>query len=403
MKRKTIAAINCNVRSGGGKVMLGIAEVARNSGFDYYTYSPESKIDSPKNHSYIISRYTNYANMKISQLIGYDSAVINYGTYKLINQLKKIRPDLIHLHGLHGWYIDYKKLFEYIKQNNIPVVWTQHDCWAFTGKCTHFSYVKCNKWKTGCYDCPQLSRYPESKFIDNSKPMYNYKKNTFTSLKKCQIVSVSNWLMSILEESFLKNYPITTIENGIDVSVFKFIKSDLRNKYGLNDKVIILGVAASWNERKGLDDFINLRGMLPEDKFEIIIIGLNSQQLDRVKKEGIIGISRTANKSELAEWYSTCDVFFNPSIEETFGLVTVEAMACGAPVIVYNSTAAPELIKHTNNYCVNTNDLDEVVECINKILKNGKLFYSNVERAYHYYNQDSQYEKYLDLYSEFLD
>lgn len=404
MIRRKIVAINCNLRSGGGKVMSGIAEVAQKYGFEYHTYSPEDRKDKPENHTFIISRAINYINLKLSKLIGYDNAIINYGTIKLIKQLKTKKPDIIHLHGLHGGYVDYKLLFKTIDKLDIPVIWTQHDCWAFTGGCTHFTYVNCNKWKSHCYNCPQLDRYPESLLFDNSKWMFSYKRKIFTNLKECRIVTVSKWLENTVNESYLATYPVQTIENGVDTCTFKYTDSNLRDKYNINKKIVILGVAASWNDRKGLKDFLKLRELLAKDLFEIVLIGLNEKQCEYVRELGVIGFKRTASKKELAEWYSVTDVFFNPSIEETFGLVTAEAMACGAPVIVYNTTASPELVKDTKNYIVEPNNLGKVIDCINDIKDIGRHYYEadNIQRVKLQYNQEKQYEKYIKLYNDVL-
>jgi len=229
-ENKKIIAINCNMSAGGGIVMMGIAETARKCSMDYYTFSPEVKELAPKNHFYITSRYEKYVNKRISQITGYDNATIKFGTRSFIRIIDSLKPDLIHIHGLHGWYVDYHILFEYIKKNNIPVVWTQHDCWAFTGKCTHFSVANCYKWKRYCYNCPQLEKYPESKLIDNSKRMFFFKKNIFTGMRNITIVSVSKWMENILGDSYFKEYPIITIENGIDTNIFKYSVSELKKK-----------------------------------------------------------------------------------------------------------------------------------------------------------------------------
>ena len=265
-------------------------------------------------------------------------------TKKLIKQIAEYAPDIIHLHNIHGYYINIELLFDYLKRINKPVIWTLHDCWSITGHCAHFTYVGCDKWKTGCYECPQLNIYPSSMVMDNSKINYQRKKMLFTGLDNLTIVTPSNWLAEIVKKSYLGGYPVKVINNGIDTSVFKPTISDFRSRYGLEDKYIILGVSNIWCERKGLSDFIELSKQIDIERQAIVLVGVNDKQLKLLPKN-IIGIKKTNNTKELAEIYTAADVFFNPSKEETFGMVTIEAMACGTPAVVTNNTASPEIVE----------------------------------------------------------
>lgn len=401
---KKIAAINCTILGGGGKVMLNVAALCRKYGFEYYTFSPYSNIENPEFNSYFVSKLEHRLNSYISQVVGYDNAIFKIGTKRLINRLKIINPDIIHIHGLHNWYVDYKMLFAYIKEKNIPVVWTQHDCWSFTGKCTHFTAANCNKWKTGCSKCPILNEYPKS-LVDNTKYMYNLKNRIFNSLDDLTIVSVSKWIQSQVKMSFLKKYRSVVIENGVDIKRYSYTQSELRKKYNLENKFIILGIANNFSEKKGINDFLELsENMKNHDDYKIVLIGIPDSLMSKCKEHDILAIPRTQNIEEIVEWYSTANVFFNPSIEESFGLVTIEAMSCGTPVIVYNSTASPELVKDTRCYCVEPRNLNKVISCINEIQLNGREYYSEIciKKVHENYSEHSQYNKYIRIYEDIL-
>lgn len=265
-------------------------------------------------------------------------------TKKFLKWAEQFNPDLLWLHNIHGYYINVEMLFAWIKKRpNMQVKWTLHDCWAFTGHCSHFSVVQCEQWKIQCNYCLQKDRYPASKIKDNCYENFKRKKASFTGVKNMTLITPSKWLANLVKQSILKEYPIEIEYNTIDLSVFKPTESEFRKKYHLEDKKIILGVASTWDDRKGLDDFIELRKLL-DDRYVIVLVGLSEKQIETLP-EMIIGIERTNNTVELAEIYTAADVFVNPSREETFGLTTVEAIACGTPAIVYKETACEEIIE----------------------------------------------------------
>ena len=318
-------------------------------------------------------------------------------TCKLITEIQKYDPDIIHLHNLHGYYINVEILFEFLKKYGKPIVWTLHDCWAFTGHCCYYSMAGCKKWIEGCHDCKQIHTYPKSLFIDNSTNNYRKKQRLFTSIPNLQLVTVSKWLEREVKKSFLKDLPCTTIYNGIDLDNFKPTDSKFREEYGLKNKIIILGVASTWDVRKGLNDFINLSFMLSEE-YKIVVVGVNKKEKEKLPKS-ILGIERTNSVKELAEIYTVTDVFFNASVEETFGLPTIEAMACGTPVIVYNSTALPEVVDENSGYVVKEHDLDAVVDCIKKIRKfSSESIIENVGR----YSKQTMTREYVKLYEKYV-
>ena len=277
-------------------------------------------------------------------------------TKRLVRSIEHFNPDIIHLHNLHGYYLDIRVLFEFLKKYGKPVVWTLHDCWAFTGHCAYFSFAKCDKWKTGCGQCPQKTAYPASFLLDDSKKSYAEKKRLFTGVKNLNIVTPSNWLNNLVKESFLGEFPVYTINNGIDLSVFNPVDSNFKEKNNLRGKKIVLGIANIWEKRKGLDDFITLSKMLPDD-FKIVLVGLTEKQIAALPSN-IMGITRTSNISELVELYSVADVFVNPTMEDNFPTVNIEAIACGTPVITYNTGGSGEMLNEKCGVVVEAGDVN---------------------------------------------
>lgn len=290
-----------------------------------------------------------------------------WATRKLLRTLEEIKPDVIHLHNLHGYYINIEMLFDYIRAKKIRLIWTLHDCWTFTGHCAYFDSVDCIKWKTGCYDCEQLTRYPASKLLDASVWNWKKKKELFTGLNII-LVTPSKWLKALVEQSYLNTYPVEVIHNGIDTSIFKPTASDFRKNNGLENKFIILGVASEWTERKGLKDFIKLDQLFSKkmkDKCKIILVGLTKKQVKQMPSS-IIALERTANIQELIELYSVSDIFFNPTYEENFPTTNLEALACGTPVITYKTGGSPESITKECGFVLEQGDLQCLVALIEK-------------------------------------
>lgn len=282
-------------------------------------------------------------------------------TKKLLKWIKEYNPDIIWLHNIHGYYINVEMLFGYLKKANKKVYWTLHDCWSFTGHCAYFTYARCDKWKTGCHQCIQMNRYPKSSFKDNSRQNYERKKMAFCGVKDMTLITPSQWLADLVKESFLKKYPIEVVRNEINRDVFKPTKSDFRTRYQLEGKKVLLGVASTWEERKGLKDYLELASMLSDD-YRMVLVGLNKRQLKQVP-DNILGLPKTENAKQLAEIYTAADVHVNLSYEETFGMTIIEAQACGTPVIVYKGTACEEIVNKGKGVVVEQ-DIDKIFEVI---------------------------------------
>lgn len=310
-------------------------------------------------------------------------------TEKFIEWVKQYNPDVIHLHNIHGYYINVDILFAYLRTCGKKIIWTLHDCWAFTGHSAYCDAARCDLWKTGCHSCAQMNEYPKTLF-DRSHKNWKLKKHLFSGIPNMKLVTPSYWLKDIVQKSYLNEYPVEVIYNGLDMDVFKPTESDVVARYGLTGKKVVLGVAAVWDKRKGLDVFVQLRQRLSED-YAIVIIGLTHRQIKKLP-DGIVGISRTSNIQELVEWYSSAYVYFNASVEETMGLTTVEAQMCGTPVIVFDKTAIPELVRDEHGYIVNYCKIEDVVHCIEELKCKNIDRHKLVE-----YEKVGQIQKYIAL------
>lgn len=261
-------------------------------------------------------------------------------TKRFIEWVKSYDPDVVHLHNIHGYYINIELLFRYLAEAEKPVIWTLHDCWSFTGHCAYFDYAECDRWKTGCHNCPQKKEYPSSMLADRSKKNWEAKKKLFTAVKDMVFVTPSEWLAEILRQSYFGKYPVKVINNDIDLSVFRPTEGDFREKNGLTGKKMLLGVASVWDRRKGLKDYIKLSEKL-DDNYRIVLVGLSEEQIKQLP-ENVIGISRTNNTKELAEIYTAADYFLNLTYEDNYPTVNLEAQACGTPVISYRTGGSTE-------------------------------------------------------------
>ena len=323
-------------------------------------------------------------------------------TKKLIKYLKQEQPDIVHLHHLEGYFLHIEYLLRFLKEAKIKTVWTLHDCWSFTGHCTHFTAVKCQKWQTGCFACPQLKKYPYSLCLDRSKKLYNKKKALLEEWDDLHIVNVSRWMDENVGASFLKDRERKVIYNGLDINVFQPDDSGkaLREKLQLDGQFIILGVASSWGEQKGLQRFIELSKKIPSN-WSIVLVGLTPEQIMEMPKN-IIGVTKIKNQEQLKSFYNMADVFVNLSLEETMGLVTVEAMACGTPAVVFNSTACPELLTPKVGEILYEQDIEYIVDVLKGIYDKGKSFYSvNCrEHAVQNFSLQRMQQEYYNYYRE---
>lgn len=280
-------------------------------------------------------------------------------TRDFVKKLKILKPDVIHIHNIHGYFLNYPIFFDYLRDSGIPVVWTIHDCWLYTGHCYYYSFIKCNKWQTGCYNCPQKKKFPTSLLIDRSKNNFQDKKKFFTSLPKDQLtlVPVSQWIKTEMTKSFLKDYKFKVIHNGIDTEAFRpYINgNEVRARYEFGNRRIYLAAASVWSSEKGLNDLIEISKMLTTDEV-IAIVGTNKRIRQKLSSQRIIAIDRTANIKELAQLYSTASAFLNPTWQDNYPTVNMEAISCGTPVITYRTGGSVETINNLTGYIVEQGD-----------------------------------------------
>lgn len=385
-----------------GKIMFSIADLAEKMEIQTLCFTGFSWHKSyNKNWKLVGSLPEKTFHMYMDRLIGLHGCFSFFSTLLFLRKIKKFSPDIIHMHNLHGWYINFPLFFRFIKKHNIPIVWTLHDCWAVTGHCPHFSMINCSKWKNGCNSCPLYKEYPKS-IIDTSKIMYRLKSGWFTGIKNMMIVTPSEWLSGIIKQSFLNEYPVEVINNGIDLEIFKPTKSDVRKRLGLNETdKIILGVSLGWDNKKGLDVFIELANRLGS-LYRIILVGTDDST-DALLPESVISIHRTGNQKELAEFYSAADVFVNPTREDTFPTVNIESIACGTPVITFNAGGSPEIIDEASGFVVETDDIDDMVEKIICVCEKSHLFYDSCLDRAKSYNKDDRFMEYCELFRRIYD
>lgn len=375
-----------------GKIAEDIAKVAIAHGWkSYVAYGRDSK-RSVSQEIRVGSKFDVYEHYAMNKLFDREGWASKTGTRKLVQQIEKIKPDIIQLHNIHDHYLNYPMLFKYLAKSNVPIVWVQHDCWSFTGGCMYFDMLNCSKWKTECKNCPEK----RALLGDNTTKHYRLKKQLLDAIPNLIFVPVSDWLHGLLSQSAQKHRPIITIHNGVDISRFKPMNSTIAK-----DKFRILGVAAVWDKRKGLDDFIRLREHL-SDEFEITLVGLTQKQVANLPK-GIMGLSRTANVEELAQLYSDSDVFVNPTYSDNFPTTNIEALACGTPVITYNTGGSPEAVDENTGVVVSQGDVLALKESIEKMRLHPLSSDLCRKRAEQYFDKNKCFNKYIQLYESLLD
>lgn len=339
----------CGVGS-TGKICTGISKVLWKKNIENYILYSSSGVP----YAYGIPNASpNYIKLQALK----SRALGNYGfnsdgeTRRMITQMDRIEPDVVHLHNIHSHDCNLEMLSRYLHSNNIKVVWTFHDCWAFTGYCCHFSLDKCEKWKTECSCCPQYRTV--SLFRDRSTEIFRRKKQALADID-LHIVTPSKWLSGLVKQSFLREYPISVINNGIDLSIFKPTEGGFRSRYHIGDKPMILAVAMGWGYAKGLDVVLTLADRLGSEYCVVLVGRLESADLP----DNVISIQRTQNQQELAEIYTAADVFVNPTRVDTYPTVNMEAIACGTPVVTFETGGSPEIIDPSCGISVPCDDLD---------------------------------------------
>ena len=396
---KTVLSVNLGNFGSTGRIMSGIGETAQKVDYTTYQAYPGNKSNQPfrPNDIIICSDFVKKLNQKLAYYTGLNGCFAWLSTIRVLKKIDAIKPDILHLHNLHNSYINLPLLFNYIKKHNIKTVWTLHDCWAFTGQCPYFTMVKCGRWKTGCHDCQQYRQYPESR-IDRTKTMWQLKKKWFTGVEDMTIVTPSQWLAGLVKESYLKDYPVRVINNGIDVDVFKPSDSNFRVQHNIpTNKFILLGISFGWGKRKGLDVFVELANRLASNKYQIVLVGTD-EKVDKLLPPNIISIHTTQNQKELAEIYTAADLFVNPTREENYPTVNMEALACGTPVLTFKTGGSPEIIDETCGSVVPCDDIDALESEIRRICETNPYSTEDCLKRAESFDMNLRFKEYVKLY-----
>ena len=393
-----VVQINATSGTGStGKICQSISKLLNENNIENYILYSTGKTENENSIKYMNNIEVKIQTVK-SRILGNYGFNSTQATNKIIKSLEKIKPDIVHLHNLHAHNCNIGKLFNYFKLNpSIKIMWTFHDCWSFTGYCPHFTLKRCDLWKNECNNCPDRHTY--TWFLDRSKSVYLRKKNALVGTNML-IVTPSVWLENLIKKSYLKEYPVKVINNGIDLNIFKPRKSNFRIKYNIdNKKYIVLGVACGWGKRKGLDVFIDLYKRLDKEKYQIVLVGTD-KKVDKILPKNVISIHRTNNQIELAEIYTIADVFVNPTREENYPTVNMESIACGTPVITFKTGGSSEILDEKTGKVVDCNDINSMEKEIINVCKNNILNTEDCINSAKRFDANVKFKEYIELYEE---
>lgn len=377
-----------------GKICDSVSKLLSEKGIENYIFYTYGGNPQKCDH------YIRYGNLFYEKMQGIKSRVLgNYGfnsffaTRYLLKKLDKIQPDIVHVHNIHGHDCHFGQLFRYLKEKNIKVFYTFHDCWAFTGYCPHFTMAKCENWLNGCGNCVLRRRY--SWFFDKSADVFARKQAALQGLD-LTIITPSVWLSDLVKRSFLNQYPVKVIHNGIDLSVFQPLESNFRETKGLQNKKLVLGVSMGWSKEKGVDVFIQLASRLPKD-YQIVLIGTDDNT-NKILPKNIVSIQQTRNPRELAEIYASADVFANPTREENYPTVNMESLACGTPVVTFRTGGSPEMLDETCGSVVECDNIEAFEKEIIRICTEKPYTKEACIRKAKEFDKNERFKEYLALY-----
>lgn len=417
------------INTSTGRIMQEIGELARQNGWEShiaYSRGRDGEMTCSSHTLPVGNKWSVAWHGAMTRLLDRHGLASTGATKQFIRQIEQLRPDIIHIHNIHGYFLNYKILFDYLSHSGIPVVWTVHDCWLYTGHCYYYSFANCHRWKAGCGHCPQQRKFPASWLFDRSKRNYTDKMEAFTSLKrdKMVVVPVSDWIRGEMQHSFMRKYDMQVIHNGIDTEIFRPCDTDpatgakmsvtsaakdernaagaIKRKYHLEGKQIYLGVASIWSKEKGIDDFITLAHMLNEDE-RIVLVGVDERLSKRLPQQ-IITIARTGNIHQLAALYSLATAFINPTWQDNYPTVNLEAIACGTPVITYRTGGSIEVITEATGIIVEQGDVEGLLNAARTVAAKGKENYREACRrhAINNFRKQDCYAKYIDLYNKLI-
>lgn len=409
----TLLQINVTANSGStGKIAEQINQVAQSHGWETYLAYGRNVQPCQSKLVHIGNKLQVYEHYAEHRLFDNDGLASRMATRQLVRRIAEIQPDIIHLHNIHDHWLNYRILFNYLNTLNIPIVWTQHDCWSFTGGCAHFTLRGCYRWREGgcSQGCPMKQSMILRRLFEKTKMHFDLKQSLFKTTKHLTLVPVSYWLENLERQSFMKNHRIITIHNGIDVSIFRPTDSvEVRKKYGIGEGKYVIGVSSVWLPYKGWNDFMKLSEKTPEG-MKVVMVGLKPEQMEEASKNGILGIPRTENVTELAALYSGASLFCNLTYEDNYPTTNLEAMACGTPVLTYRTGGSPEAVTPETGWIIEQGKLALVVSVIDnwakKIEKDSnieiEMRHKCRERAEKEFNKEDRFVEYMHLYEELL-
>ncbi|MBR5660172.1 MAG: glycosyltransferase [Bacteroidales bacterium] len=386
-----------------GKIMRGIGDLAISSGWESYIAYSRAR-DGMVPHTSKLIPIGNKADLAVhavaTRLLDAHGLASRRGTNELIRQIEAIKPDIIHIHNVHGYFLNYPMLCDFLGGSGIPVVWTAHDCWLYTGHCYYYSAANCDRWKTRCHSCPQKTSFPASWLLDHSASNYARKRQVLTKMKNLHLVAVSEWIKGEIQQSFLSEVPCQVIHNGIDLDVFKPSNNkQTKEKYGIRTPHYVIAVASIWLKEKGFDDLMRLAGLL-DINISLVMVGRMTQKQEKALPENVIHIPRTSDAAALAELYSGAVAFLNPTWQDNYPTVNLESIACGTPVITYRTGGSPESVTEKTGFVVEQGNIEGMTKIINDIIGNNSYFCRLNRREYALANFDKDrcFRDYIDLY-----
>lgn len=395
----TLLQINVTANWGStGKIAEQIGLCAQKYGWkSYIAYG--RMINPSKNELVKIGNdFDVYEHYMEGKFLDNEGLASRKATKRFLRKIDEIKPDVVHLHNIHDHWLNYRMLFRYLAEKNIPVVWTQHDQWATTGHCC-YNLVGCERWKDECHDCPMSKWYA----LDRTRRNFRLKRSLLAAIPSLTIVPVSEWLGDNIRQSHLKDRPIQVIHNGIDIRTFYPQPVNAHERYGIDrNKKIVLGVASVWDKRKGVDDFYELAKRLPADEFSIVIVGKQTEDVKHIEDVcQMVFVDRTHNALELAQLYSSAAVFVNPTYQDNYPTTNLEALACGTPVITYRTGGSPEAVDGKTGAVVEQGDIDGLVSAIERLAKGD---YKDVcrKKAEAEFDNSKCFNPYIELYYKLL-